>query len=67
MSLLKKLKLLRIDGLTDVALSRYIEAIQDRRTVARREAKFRKIRVLKPTSKAKHAKKKAVGRASSDQ
>ena len=60
MSLLKKLKLLRIDGLTEIALARYIEAIQDRRTVARREAKFSKIRTLKPTSKAKRAKTKAT-------
>ena len=66
MSLLKKLKLLRIDALTEVALSRYIEAVQDRRTAARREAKFRKLRVLKPKSKAKRAKKKAIDRASSD-
>ena len=60
MSLLKKLKLLRIDDLTEIALTRYIEAIQDRRTVARREAKFRKIRALKPKSQAKRAKTKAT-------
>lgn len=62
MSLLKKLKLLRIDALTEVACSKYIEAIQDRRTVARREAKFRKIHGPKPKSKAKRAKKKAAER-----
>ena len=60
MSLLKKLKLLRIDALTENASSRYIEAIQDRRTVARRAAKLRKIRGGKPKSKAKRPKKKAI-------
>ena len=64
MSLLKKLRLLRIDALTDIALSRYIENIQNQRTSARRAAKYKKIRDLHPkraTKKlSKRAKKKAT-------
>ena len=59
--LLTKLHVLNINALTDAALSRFIEEIQNRRAVARIAARRKKIQDVKP--KRKRAKKKAARKA----
>ncbi len=57
--LLTKLHVLNINALTDAALSRFIEEIQNRRAIARIAAQRKKVQACKP-KKAKRAKKKAT-------
>jgi len=60
-NLLGKLQLLDIYDLTDTALSRFIEDVQDRRSIARRSALLTKIAKVKtPARRRKPAKKKAA-------